>query len=93
MNKEQLDDLYLRLHRCKKSDELRVFNKWFEKNPIEPVVVGLSDNQFFSLVQDVFGHCYNPRLEELFVDFKSWQKNQTFAQQEVKEIPVGLSDE
>ncbi len=83
MNKEQIESLadFIDSAYFKKDEELsEVIADFLSKNPLEPVIVGLTDEQFFSLAKDVFGHCYNPKLEELFVDFKSWQKTQPFAQ-------------
>lgn len=69
--------------------------EWLEQNPIEPVVVGLSDIQCRLLgyhlaenegIEDFDGMDYECEISDFL-------KTQTFAQPEVKEVVVGLSDE
>jgi hypothetical protein len=63
---------------------------WFEEGlKQEPVAVGLSDEQAISLIKfrdsTISDNCL--RI------YKDWAKTQTFTTPEVKEVPVGLSDE
>lgn len=56
-----------------------ILTKWFKQNPIEPVVVGLSDEQIDNLSNTIWS-----KLDTDKIDFviKKWLKNQTFAQPE-----------
>jgi hypothetical protein len=58
--------------------------KWFEQNPIEPIVVGLSDEQV-NLLAESIGTNQNWFVKKI----SEWLKTQTFA---VKEVPVWLGD-
>jgi hypothetical protein len=64
MNKEKVRELYNGLHFCRKDEELYVFLNWFEQNQVEPVHVGLSDEQVVQPQQDKFG--FNSESNELY---------------------------
>ena len=64
-----------------------VITEWLEQNPIEPVFVGLTDEQVTQFIEKYNIH---PLIG---VHLKDWQKTQTFAQPEVKEVVVGLSED
>lgn len=63
---------------------------WIGESLSEPVVVGLTDEQV-----DAFAHHYGLSVTDQVktgIELKKWLKTQTFAQPEVKEVPVGLSE-
>jgi hypothetical protein len=95
MKKEQIIKLKEYVISNRKDDEtsivevLCLIDEWFEQNPIKPMVVWLSDEP---LVE--FQRAYNASDKECIHEiYKEWAKTQTLAQPEVKEVPVGLSDE
>ena len=104
MNKEKVRELAAKLFtecglHIPKGES--VIKEWLEQNPIEPVVVGLSDEQIEQLAHETFQFveeffCENediPVAGDYTHHLKSWLKHEDFAQPEVKEVVVGLSDE
>ena len=77
MNKEKVRELIIGIRGFYTSeDAMGMALKWLEQNQSEPVVVGLSDEQVYSLYD------YLANAENGFVvAYKEWAKTQTFAQQ------------
>lgn len=95
MTKEQIEALadFIADGTVFKSNGFEIkITEWFEQNPIEPAVVGLSDEQKKSVINRFADNfCIQRyRVEQSFNDL---YKNLTFKPQEVKEVVVGLSDE
>jgi hypothetical protein len=70
--------------------------KWFGQNQPEPVVVGLSDEWVYELgdkLVALLADDYRPTVGEFNYTIFQFLKYKTFPQTEVKEVPVGLSDE
>ena len=88
MNKEKVRELvtlvYSEVFNPNRED---VVMEWFEQNPVEPVVVGLSDEQIIILGEVIRSR---PNESETLV-IHDWLKTQTFAQPEP--IVVGLTEE
>ena len=84
---EQVRDLAIKLSHEDVFDYAKLITEWLEQNPIEPVFVGLTDEQVTQFIEKYNIH---PLIG---VHLKDWQKTQTFAQPEVREVPVGISDE
>ena len=84
MNKEKVRELaYLLIGRDTGSvdSKCKIITEWFEQNPVEPVVVGLSDEQ----LQDFYTYyLFKPNhtksLTNLEFAYKEWAKTQTFTQ-------------
>lgn len=78
MNKEQIEDLanYIWEGGLHLADIKGSIDYWFEQNPQEPVVVGLSDEQ-----ADSFLTFWHEQDSCNYIDvYKDWAKTQTFAQ-------------
>ncbi len=91
MNKYQIDDLAIEILGTTRVLEAykETLTEWFEKNPQEPVIVGLSDEQ----LKDCLSKISCGTRQDMINTFKTWYESQIFVQPEVKEVPVGLSDE
>ena len=79
MNKEKVRELaYLLIGRDTGSvdSKCKIITEWFEQNPVEPVVVGLSDEQIIILGEVIRSR---PNESETLV-IRDWLKTQTFAQ-------------
>lgn len=70
----------------------KIITEWLEQNPVEPVVVGLSDDNVWSLAE-AFVDDNALTMQEMFDSYGEWAKTQAFAQPEVKEVVIGLTDE
>ena len=87
-NKEKIRELIAYLDCVNLDKREQVITEWLEQNPVEPVVVGLSDEQVHSLAY----YIGNGDYDNLKWSISIWQRGQKFAQPKVKEVPVGLSD-
>jgi len=89
MNKKKIESLSeFLLQNSRWSNMTHKITEWFEKNPVEPVVVGLSDEQVKSFITHWMSGGNNEVME-----YHEWARTQTFAQLDAKEVVVGLSDE
>jgi hypothetical protein len=89
MNKEQIKDLANfiwegGLHLADIKDSI---DEWFEQNPVEPIVVGLTNEQIEAISIIVRPYDDSNRIRNIISGYLMGEK---FARQE---IPVGLSDE
>jgi hypothetical protein len=93
MNKEQIESL-VEYAQMTSVQALRVLY-WFEQNPIEPV--GLSDEQVIALVDSLQKLVLENRLGSLSARMRvlidGFLMTQKSEKSEIKEVPVGLSDE
>jgi hypothetical protein len=79
VNAKQIERLAKLIHQ--KSMNLTLFEaetliaNWFKNNPVEPVVVGLTDEQ----VADFVKH-WSSGMSDSITEYHEWAKTQTFAQ-------------
>jgi hypothetical protein len=91
MNDEKIKSLVNAIIGYKNEETLLLMiTRWFEKNPIEPIVTGLSDEQ---VSQFAFRYYESPIPVRVDIALTNYLKTQTFTQPEVKEVAVGLSDD
>jgi hypothetical protein len=78
MNKELIEELAEWIYNSENAsrDEVELLTEWFEQNPVEPVVVGLTDEQ----ADDLHSFYRRHKSYNLVDVYKEWAKTKTFAQ-------------
>lgn len=79
MNKEKVRELATELRKCGGNNE-QLITEWLEQTPVEPVVVGLSDEQILDLTKYLKNDCTRGQKMDMSRLITDWQKTQTFVQ-------------